>query len=128
MAGLSYIGLKRFDEAIETFQNLIKMSNRHQHAVTGLIWAYCHNKNFEEAKVLMEELKKRSSTEYIAPTYFGIAAAYLGDLDTAFELLQKAYDDHEPNVIQLKHTPYGPAELRNDPRFQDLLDKIDYPN
>ena len=36
----------------------MKISNRHQHAVNSLIWAYCSNGNFEEAKALMNELEK----------------------------------------------------------------------
>jgi pentatricopeptide repeat protein len=127
LAGLSYIGLDRNEEAIETFDNLAKISGRHQHSITGLIWAYCNNKNFEEARKLMDELKTRSETEYITPTYLGIAAAWLGDLDAAFDLLQKAYDDSDPNITQLKYAPYGPTALRNDPRFQNLLNKIGFP-
>jgi adenylate cyclase len=127
LAGLSYIGLGRYEEAIETFESLAKMSSRHQHALTGLIWAYCNNKNFEEARKLMNELKTRSQTQHITPTHFGIAAAWLGDLDAAFDLLEKAYDDPDPNIVQLKYSPYGPAALRNDPRFQNLLDKIGFP-
>jgi adenylate cyclase len=127
LAGLSFIALNRFEEAIETFKNLAKISGWHQHSLTGLIWAYCNNKNFEEARNLMDELKTRSETEYITPSYLGIAAAWLGDLDAAFDLLQKAYDDPDPNVTQLKYSPYGPAALRNDPRFQNLLNKIGFP-
>ena len=127
LAGLSYIGLNRNEEAIETFRNLAKISGRHQHSITGLMWAYCNNKNFEEAQKLMNELKTRSETEYITPSYLGIAAAWLGDLDAALNLLQKAYDDLDPNITQLKYSPYGPAELRNDPRFKNLLNKIGFP-
>jgi|KBSSwiStaDraftv2_1062776.scaffolds.fasta_scaffold14148_5 TolB-like protein/class 3 adenylate cyclase/Tfp pilus assembly protein PilF len=127
LAGLACIGLNRNEEAIETFKNLAKISGRHQHSITGLIWAYCNDKNFEEARKLMDELRARSVTEYITPTYLGIAAAWLGDMDNAFDLLQKAYDDLDPNMTQLKYSPYGPTALRNDTRFQNLLNKIGYP-
>lgn len=128
LAGLSYIALKRYEEAIEAFNNLAKISNRHQHSLTGLIWAYCNNNNFEQAQMLMEELENRSATEYIVPSYLGIAAAYLGDMNRAFELLQQGYDEYDPNIVQLKYSPYGPPTLRNDPRFQNLIDKIGFPN
>ena len=127
LAGLACIGLNRNEEAIETFKNLAKISGRHQHSITGLIWAYCNDKNFEEARKLMDELRARSVTEYITSTYLGIAAAWLGDMDNAFDLLQKAYDDLDPNMTQLKYSPYGPTALRNDTRFQNLLNKIGYP-
>ncbi len=127
VAGLCYISLKRYDEAIDTFKHLIKISNRHQHAINSLIWAYCSNGNFEEAETLMNELEKRSKTEYIAGTYFGLSVAWLGDIDTALNYLENAYNDHDPILITLKYAPYVPALLRNDPRFQKLLDRISFP-
>jgi pentatricopeptide repeat protein len=127
MAGLSYMGLKHFEEAIDTFKYLMKISGRHQHAVNSLIWAYCSNGNFEEANNLMNELKERSNTEYIAGTYAGVSAAYLHEIDDAFDYLEKAYFDYDANLIQLKYAPYVPPLLRNDPRFQNLLERIGFP-
>lgn len=127
LAGLCYIALKRYEEAIDTLSYLMKISNRHQHALTALIWAYCSNGNFKEAQALMNELKERSGTEYIGCTYFGLSAACLGDMDTAFEYLEKAYIDRDPILISIKYSPYVPVLLRNDPRFQNLLDRIGFP-
>ena len=127
LAGFCYIALKRYEEAIDTFKYLMKISNRHQHALTPLIWAYCGNGNPEEGRALMNELETRSVTEYIAGTYFGLSAAYLGDLDTAFDYLEKAYNDYDPILIQLKYSPFVPALLKNDKRFQNLLDRIGFP-
>jgi adenylate cyclase len=127
LAGLCYMALKRYEEAIDTFMYLMKISNRHQHALNGLIWAYASNGNVEEARELMTELEKRSVTEYIAGTHFGLSAAYLGDLDTALKYLEKAFDDRDFTLITLKYLPCVPASLRNDPRFQNLLDRIGFP-
>ncbi len=127
VAGLCYIALQHYEEAIGTFTYLMKISNRNQHAVNSMIWAYCSNGNFEEARELMNELERRSVIEYIAGTHFGLSSAYLGDLDKAFDCLEKAYDDRDPVLIQLKYSPAVPAVLRNDPRFQNLLDKIGFP-
>ncbi|MGK2864638.1 MAG: tetratricopeptide repeat protein, partial [Chitinophagaceae bacterium] len=120
------IALKRYEQAIDTFKYLLKISNRHQLAVNGLIWAYCSNENFEEAKALMQELKERSSNEYIAGTQLGLSAAWLGDADTAFDYLEKAYEERDI-IYDIKYAPYVPALLRNDPRFQKLLDRIGFP-
>jgi TolB-like protein/Flp pilus assembly protein TadD len=127
IAGLCYIALQRYKEAIDTFQYLMTISNRQQHALTALIWAYCGSKNFEEARNLMEELKQRSTTEYIAGTYAGLSAANLGELDMAFEYFERAYEDRDPILISIKYSPYVPTSLRNDPRFQNLLDRIGFP-
>ncbi len=127
LAGLCYIALKRYEEAIDSFTYLLKISNRHQHAINSLIWAYCGNGNFEVARELMTELEKRSVTEYIAGTYFGLSAAYLGDLDAALNHLEQAYNDRDPILITLKYSPAVPASLKNDPRFQNLLNRIGFP-
>ncbi len=83
--------------------------------------------NFENAKILFNELKDRSTKEYIAGTYFGVSAAWLGDIETAFNYLESAYNDHDPALINLKYATYIPDLLRNDPRFQNLLDRIGFP-
>ncbi len=127
IAGLCYMVLQRYDEAIAAFQYLVNNSNRHQHAVNGLIWAYCNNQNFEEATKLKNELDARSVTEHIGQTYFGISAAYLGDLNTAFRSLENAYDNLDAHILTIKRAPYVPALLRNDSRFQNLLDRIGFP-
>ena len=128
VAGLCNIALERYEEAIESFRYLMKIFNRHQHAVTSLIWAYCKSGNFDEARELMNELEKRSATEYIAGTYTGISAAYLGDLNKAFIYLEKAYQDRDPILTQLKYSPAVPAVLRNDSRFENLLHRIGFPH
>jgi tetratricopeptide (TPR) repeat protein len=128
IAGLCYLVLQRYDEALATFQYLINLSNRHQHAINGMIWTYSSSGNLEEAGTLMDELIKRSATEYIGCTYFGLSAAWLGDVKTAIEYLEKAYNDLDPMLISIKYSPYVPVLLRNDPRFQNLLDRIGFPN
>lgn len=121
------MALQQYKDAINILRHLIIISNRNQHAVHNLIWAYCGNKQFEEANVLFNELKEDSKTEYIAGMYAGLSAAMLGDIDTAFGYLDHAYNDRDPILIQLKHSPNVPASLKSDPRFQNLLDRIGFP-
>jgi len=128
IAGLAYMGLNRYEEAIEKFKYLMKISDRNQHAINNLIWAYCNNGNLEEASELMNELIERSSTEYIAGTYAGISAAYLGDLERAISFLEKAYFDHDPILMTIRWAPHIPEQLKKDARFQQLLRNIGFPN
>ncbi len=129
IAGLCYIVLQRYDEAIATFQYLVNLSNRHPQAVNGLIWAYCSNGNFEEAKKLMNELEVRLATKDIGSAHFdfGLSAAYIGNVDVAFDALEKAYNDLDPHILTIKRAPYVPALLKSDPRFQNLLNRIGFP-
>lgn len=56
----------------------------------------------------------------IAGTYFAA-----GDHDLAIEWFEKALEDHEPNLPYIGRPYWDP--LRSDPRFQDLLRKMNLP-
>ena len=51
----------------------------------------------------------------------------LGEKDKAFEWLDKAYEQREGWNIQLKVDPVFDS-LRSDPRFQQMLDKVGFPD
>jgi adenylate cyclase len=126
-AAWSYMGLKQYEDAIETFIQLMKFSNRHHFAVNGLILTYCMMGNFEEARILLDELKERSAKEYIGWTVTALSMAFLGEPDTAFEYLEKAYNNRESVLLTLKYQLPVPDTLKQDPRFQYLLERIGYP-
>ena len=129
IAGLCYLVLERFDEAISAFQNLVTFSNGHLQAINGLIWAYCCKGNLEEARKLYRELEIKSGADNVASAFFdyGLSAAYLGNLDASFAALEKSYDDLDPHILTIKRAPYVPASLRNDRRFQIIIDRIGFP-
>ena len=74
------------------------------------------------------ELKEKSLKEYVANTFTAYSASCLDDLDTAFEYLDKAYRDHDPILLMLKYQPSVPAALKKDPRYQQFLDRIGFPD
>lgn len=128
VAGLCLIALNRGDEAIEVFNHLMSISNRHQHALCGLIWAYCGNNMLSEAQELMDELIKRGAKEYIGPAYAAVSAAHLDQLELAFEFLESAFRDKDPILVTLKYGPFVPKSLRVNPRFEEMLDRMKFPN
>ncbi|OQP56838.1 hypothetical protein A3860_09650 [Niastella vici] len=127
-AGKTQIALQKYEEAISSFESAMKLSNRHSFTVHGFIWTYCITGRTDKARVLMNELKERSQSEYVANTLTAISAAYLNDLDEAFDYLEKAYDDRDPILVMLKYEQWVPATLRADPRFQLFLDRIGFTN
>ena len=52
--------------------------------------------------------------------------AALGDADSAFEWLTRGYEGHYPGMAWLKVIP-DMDPLRDDPRFQDLLRRMNFP-
>ena len=79
----------------------------------------------EALKILdqLQELSNRTyvSSEDIARIYMG-----LGEEDLAFEWLDKAYDEHAGTMVYLKVAAYFDP-LRSDPRFQELLRRMNFP-
>jgi len=126
--GSMHTALQQYEEAIESCKAAMAVSNRHHFAVNGLIWNYCKTGRFEEARELMKELKDRAEKEYIACTFTGISAAYLNDFDEAFAYFEKAFIDKDPILLTLKHLNWAPEALCQDPRFHNLLDRINFPN
>ena len=70
---------------------------------------------------LIEQSKQKTGTYEVALVYAG-----LGDKDRAFEWLGKAYKIRDKGMLFLKVDP--PLDpLRSEPRFQDLLRRMNFP-
>jgi len=124
--GLAYERNLLFEEAITTFQKAISISKEDTLMLEGLGTAYAVSGNTGEALKVLDELMQVSKYLYISPYY--IAAIYkgLGDKDQVFKWLEKAYKEHDHWLIYLKIDPIW-DNLHLDPRFQDLLKLIVYP-
>ena len=77
---------------------------------------------------ILEELERnqRSSTTgntYVAPADLGMSFAVIGEKERAFAWLEKAYQQHDPALAQLKVDP-SVDNLRSDPRYPALLKKL----
>lgn len=118
--------LKRFPEAIQAFEHLMLISNRHSFAQNALIIGYCTIWRFDKARALMNDLEERANKEYVSCTVRGLSAAYLEEWDEAFAYLDEAFEQKDAILLSLKHEHWVPAALKEDPRFQVLLDKIGF--
>jgi tetratricopeptide (TPR) repeat protein len=122
---LTYGQKKMYPEA---FAELEKVAAAFPHsnvtAVLGQTKALSGAKN--EARRIARELQQRSKKEYVSDYWVATIYAALGDNDQAFQLLEGAYTERSQWLVQLKVDPRF-ANLRSDPRFQDLLRRIGLP-
>jgi tetratricopeptide (TPR) repeat protein len=58
-------------------------------------------------------------------TIMAILHARVGERDRAFEWFEKVYEDREPSLLWLKVAP-DCDKLRSDPRFKDLLRRVNF--
>jgi TolB-like protein/Tfp pilus assembly protein PilF len=126
--GISYFLDSRLDMALRELQTAIESSGRHQWPVARLGLVYAASGDQMRALEIITELEQRRQTEYISA--MDIAAIYtqLGEVEKAFEWLEKAYEERASLLFSLARFPlYSTDKLRNDPRFEALLRRIGLP-
>jgi hypothetical protein len=79
------------------------------------------------ARALFADIKGKCQQD-IGCTGTGIAAAHLQDLDAAMAYLEKGFANRDPLILTLKYERWVPDNLKADPRFQNLLDRIGFPD
>jgi len=72
-----------------------------------------------------DTLVAQSTTTYINPTEIALLYACAGNKKRALDMLESAYEVHDPNLPYLQYPVYD--FLRNEPRFRDLRRKMNLP-
>ena len=82
----------------------------------------------QKARHILNEMLELKKQKYISSTYIAFIYIGLGEKDTAFDWLQRAYEEKDPILIAIKlyHEIYI-APIRSDPRFNTLLIKLGLP-
>ena len=96
----------------------------HLLGLSGFVYGRTGRK--DEARKLLDELKAQSKTRYVAPYWIGMVYVGLDEKDEAFAWFEKAYKERSWWLMFLKMDPLTDS-LRSDPRFNDLILRIGYP-
>jgi TolB-like protein/Flp pilus assembly protein TadD len=124
-----YLTISMNSEAITTLERAVTLAGRTPALVTSLAGAYALSGRKDEAETLLRELQERAiSGEYILPTFFAEVYARLGDTDEAFRWLEEARIERSWGMLFLRHGGCYWDPLRSDPRFDDLVRRMKYPD
>jgi tetratricopeptide (TPR) repeat protein len=115
----------RYPEALEHWKEKYAIT-RQREVVEALDRGYAEA-GYARAMVLAaEKLVARSRTGYVAPSNIAALYANGGKTDEALAWLEKAYDAHDSNMPWINVIPHF-AGLRSEPRFQELLRRMNLP-
>jgi tetratricopeptide (TPR) repeat protein len=120
---------KLYEQAISECQKVIALQPGDPRLSLNLARLYAAEGKRTEALNITARAEEVSKRTYVpcggANAYVALYAA-LGDTDKAFAQLEKAYEDRCEFLVYLKVYP-GNDPLRSDPRFQDLLRRMNFP-
>jgi tetratricopeptide (TPR) repeat protein len=125
MVGWSCMWKNAFDDGIREFQEAVRLSGDEPYHIACLGAAYGLAGKRSEALRLLERLKELAKKKYIPSHAFVIVYVGLNDQERALEYLQKGYDDRDI-YMSIKVDPIFKT-LRTNPRFQEIVRKMNFP-
>jgi tetratricopeptide (TPR) repeat protein len=110
-------------EAIPEFQTAFDL-NHDLYSLAMLGQAYARNGQKEEARKILTQLSEEAKSHYVAPYALALVQIPLGEKDRAIEELERAYEKGETNYLFVIKTDPLLDDLRGQPRFEALVQKI----
>ncbi|MGB0122080.1 MAG: winged helix-turn-helix domain-containing protein [Silvibacterium sp.] len=126
--GVGYEGSGQLAQAIPEYQKAVELSGGDQDATAALAHVYAVTGKTSEAKKILSDLLSLSKISYVSPYMVATIYAGLGDKDQAFAFLEKAYQEKSPDISWSFKSDLRLDNLRSDPRFQSLLQRIQLPS
>jgi DNA-binding winged helix-turn-helix (wHTH) protein/TolB-like protein/Tfp pilus assembly protein PilF len=120
--GLAYEAKGMYAEAITEFQTGVKLSGSPL-MLALLGHAYAASGRTAEAKQVLNDLQQLQDQRYVSP--YTVAAIYAGlsDQEQAFKWLERAVEERDIWLMNLKVDPVF-AKLRSNRQFTDILARI----
>jgi serine/threonine protein kinase/Flp pilus assembly protein TadD len=124
---LGYIHALRseYDQAIAELQISVELSGRNPWMLSTLGNVYGMSGRTAEARAVLDELLKRSKSEYVQSLHMALAYLGVGECEEALDWLERSYEDRDMYLIVLAFVgkPITDA-VRDDPRYKALMEKI----
>jgi tetratricopeptide (TPR) repeat protein len=122
---MAYARKKQYAEAIGALEKARSVdTSPWSLAYLGAVYGIAGNTT--QAKRIVEDLKEISKTRHVSPYSVALVYSGLNDKDQAFEWLDRAYEARSFGMTLLKlETVF--ENLRSDPRYKDLLKRMNLP-
>lgn len=109
-------------EAVDAMRQAVRHSGGSTEALAGLAQAHAVAGDTPAMEKIVKELGD-SGRRYVSP--YNVARVYgaIGDRQRALDWLERAYQEHNPDLIELTREPSF-ASLRADVKFGELVERI----
>ncbi|MEO6333945.1 MAG: tetratricopeptide repeat protein [Pyrinomonadaceae bacterium] len=120
--GLALSGKGMPDEAVSSLQSAAKIDD--SPLIRGVLASLLARAGRQaESQQVVDDLVAASEKHFVSETSIAMGYVGLGKTDKAFEWLDRSLDSHDEQIIWIyKHPLFAP--LRNDPRYKELLEKL----
>jgi len=114
---------EQYDRALAEYNQAIALGGRSVNTVGVLGYAYGRSGNVDRAKEHLQELTARAAHSYVSAMWIALIHLGLGDLDTVFHCLERAFEERDGSLILISAAvEFDP--VREDPRFKSLLGRM----
>ncbi len=122
--GLAYERKRQYAEAITALEKARSLDNNPD--IRGYLgYVYAVSGNSAEARKILDQLLRPAPNSFVSPANIASVYAGLNDKDKAFEWLNKGLEEEHSGVMIKVDPPF--ENLRGDPRFKDLLKRMNLP-
>ena len=89
------------EEAIAEYEKAVDLSGGSPYAMAFLAITYYEYGENVKAEQLFDSLMQRSRDEYVSPVFFYLIHKTRGELDLAYEWLERALNEHDSGCLGL---------------------------
>jgi TolB-like protein/Flp pilus assembly protein TadD len=121
--GLILVQKHAHQRAIAELTAAVALANRSTETLAALAGAFAAAGSSRQAKELLSRLERLQGQQYVLPYNIAKIHAAMRNKTKAFDWLDKAYDEGNPDLIELNSEPIFDG-IRRDPRFLDLERRV----
>ncbi len=121
--GVSYAGKRDFPKSVAALKKALSIADEPLfRGYLGFVYGQAGEK--DKALGILKELAMLSGQRWVSPIDYALVYAGLGDSDSTFAWLEKAYQAHE---MRFELASFYYDSFRSDPRFADLKGRLGFP-
>lgn len=123
--GICHGIMGRYKEAEEALQKALDLTGGHGPARLNMLGLQAKAGGDAKAREIIKELQKTEGNDIDVALMIDLYMQ-LGDLDQVFMWMERAYDQKSKDLLTLKSSSRWDP-IRTDPRFQDLFERMNFP-